>query len=42
MRLSGQLKVAIEKLENHTNKSIESEQIYSEKTNIFNRMFKNK
>lgn len=42
LKLSGQLEIAIEKIENHDKKLLELEQSPIEKTSIFSRIFKKK
>lgn len=42
LKLSGKLEIAIEKLENHDKKLLELEQIPTEKTGMFSRIFKKK
>lgn len=42
LKLSGQLEIAIEKIENHDKKLLELEQSSIEKTSIFSRIFKKK
>lgn len=42
LKLSGKLEIAIEKLENHDKKLVELEQIPTEKTGMFSRIFKKK